>query len=134
MPPERFIANLYSVEVCLSACQSTTSMVGRLSYLTTRRILHIDLNKSNQSIILDLSEKTRQWLKKTYEVEGTDIRLSRVKRALCGDEPAYPNMAKIKGWLCKVRGFLKGCVVKCGCTPTKNKNKLYFELHRDIVL
>ena len=109
---------------------------GKTFLLDDARILHIDLNKSNQSIILDLSEKTRQWLKKTYEVEGTDIRLSRFKRAFGGMmNPPIRTWQKSKDGYVKYEGSLtRGCVVKCGCTPTKNKNKLYFELHRDIVL
>ena len=104
--------------------------------LDSGRILHIDLEKSNQSIILDLSEKTREWLQETFKVEGTDIRLSRFKRAYGGMmNPPIRVWEKFGDEYKKYEGSLtRGCVVQCGCTPTKNKGKLYFELHRDIVL
>jgi hypothetical protein len=100
------------------------------------RILHVDLNKSNQYLILDISEKTQQWLKQTFDIEGTDIRISRFKRAYGGMmNPPIRIWEKNEDTYVKYEGNLsRGCIVQCGCTPTKNKGKLYFELHRDIVL
>ena len=100
------------------------------------RLLHIDLKKSNQSLILDLSEKTQEWLKKKFNVEGTDIRLSRFKRAYGGmmNPPIRIWEKTGKDYVLYEGSLSRGCVVQCGCTPTKNKGKLYFELHRDIVL
>ena len=100
------------------------------------RILHVDLNKSNQSLIVDIPEKTQQWLKKNFKVEGTDIRLSRFKRAYGGmmNPPIRIWQKTDEGYVLYEGNLTRGCVVQCGCTPTKNKNKLYFELHRDIVL
>lgn len=104
--------------------------------LDSARILHIDLNKSNQSILLDLQEKTREWLQNEFKREGTDIRLSRFKRAYGGMmNPPIRVWEKSDDGYVKYNGNLtRGCLVQCGCTPTKNKDKLYFELHRDIVL
>ena len=100
------------------------------------RILHVDLNKSNQSLIIDLPEKTQKWLKERYKVEGTDIRLSRFKRAYGGmmNPPIRIWQKTDEGFALYEGSLTRGCVVQCGCTPTKNKDKLYFELHRDIVL
>ena len=104
--------------------------------LDAARILHVDLTKSNQSIILDLSKDSIEWLKEHYHIEGTDLRLSRFKRAYGGMmNPAIRVWEKTDTGYTKYNGSLtRGCVVKCGCTPTKNKGKQYFELHRDIVL
>ena len=104
--------------------------------LDESRILHVDLNKSNQYLIVDLPEKTQQWLKQEFEIEGTDIRLSRFKRAYGGMmNPPIRIWEKNEDDYVKYEGNLtRGCIVQCGCTPTKNKGKLYFELHRDIVL
>ena len=109
---------------------------GKTFLLDNARVLHLDLNKSNQSMILDLPEKTQEWLKKTFDVEGTDIRLSRFKRAYGGmmNPPIRIWEKTDKGYVKYEGSLTRGCVVQCGCTPTKNKNKLYFELHRDIVL
>lgn len=100
------------------------------------RILHVDLNKSNQSLIIDLTEKNREWLKKKYKVEDTDIRLSRFKRAYGGmmNPPIRIWQNTEKGYTLYEGSLSRGCIVQCACTPTKNKGKLYFELHRDIVL
>ena len=100
------------------------------------RILHVDLNKSNQSIILDISENTQQWLKKKFNVEGTDVRLSRFKRAYGGmmNPPIRVWQKTDEGHTLYEGSLTRGCIVQCGCTPTKNKGNLYFELHRDIVL
>jgi hypothetical protein len=104
--------------------------------LDTGRVLHVDLTKSNQCVILDLDEKSKQWLQGNYELEGTDIRLSRFKRAYGGMmNPPIRIWEKTESGYVKYEGNItRGCLVKCGCTPTKSKGKTYFELHRDIVL
>ena len=100
------------------------------------RLLHVDLSKSNQNLIVDLSAKTQKWLKTKFGFEGTDIRLSRFKRAYGGMmNPLIRIWEKNEDGYSKYEGNLtRGCIVQCGCTPTKNKGKLYYELHRDIVL
>lgn len=104
--------------------------------LDAGRILHVDLNKSNQSIILDLSENSKKWMKKKFQLEGTDVRLSRFKRAYGGmmNPPIRVWEETDDGYKRCESSLTRGCIVKCGCTPTKNKKKIYFELHRDIVL
>lgn len=100
------------------------------------RVLHVDLTKSNQSIIIDISEETQEWLKKKFKVEGTDIRVSRFKRAYGGmmNPPIRIWQKTDEGYTLYKGSLTRGCIVQCGCTPTTTKGKLYFELHRDIVL
>lgn len=104
--------------------------------LDTCRILHIDLNKSNQCIILDLADKSRLWLENAHNYEGTDLRLSRFKRAYGGmmNPPLRVWQKTDSGYVPYEGKLTRGCLVKCGCTPTKSKGKVYYELHRDIVL
>lgn len=104
--------------------------------LDTARILHVDLTKSNQSIIIDLSTDSKHWIQKTFALDTTDLRLSRFKRAYGGMmNPPIRIWEKTEDGYSRFEGSLtRGCLVQCGCTPTKNKGKLYFQLHRDIVL
>ena len=104
--------------------------------LDTSRVLHVDFNKSNQCIILDLHEKSKEWLHDNYDHQGTDVRLSRFKRAYGGmmDPPIRIWEKSDSGYIRYGGNITRGCLVQCSCTPTKSKGKMYFELHRDIVL
>lgn len=104
--------------------------------LDPARVLHVDFSKSNQYVILDLSEESQAWLKTTFQHEGTDIRVSRFKRAYGGMmNPPIRIWEKTSNGYTRYEGSLKrGSLVQCGCLPTKSKGKLYFELQRDIVL
>lgn len=112
------------------------SMGEKTFLLNTGRVLHVDLTKSNQCIILDLDEDSQRWLEEKHEHSGTDVRLSRFKRAYGGMmNPPIRIWQETDSGYDKYEGNLtRGCLVKCGCTPTKSKGKIYFELHRDIVL
>jgi len=108
----------------------------KLFLLDPARILHVDLSRSNQSIILDLSDESQAWLKTKFQHDGTDVRVSRFKRAYGGMmNPPIRIWEKTSSGYARYDGSLtRGCLVQCGCLPTKSKGKLYFELHRDIVL
>ncbi len=109
---------------------------GKTFLLDAGRILRFDLQRSNQSLIIDLAEESQKWLKKKFNFEGSDIRVSRFKKAYGGMmNPPIRVWEETEQGYVKYEGNLsRGCLVKCGCTPTRTKGKLYFELHRDIVL
>lgn len=108
------------------------------------RVTHIDLTKSVQVIILDLKEPAtfNKWLKDKFNVDRDhfDVRLSRFQRAFGG----MPQPA-IRKWKHSEKGGLvpyeqvdwkiqPGDTVTCALKVRVVKERVYFDLHRDIII
>lgn len=108
---------------------------GELAMLDEGEISFVDLKNHNQVILVSVNPgQIKRW--SGYQTENAQLRLSRFKTNYDG----MPNLP-IRIWEEKNGKYIKwsgsltnGCKVKCCCTPTKNKGKTYFNLHRDIIL
>lgn len=113
----------------------TECNVGELAMLDVGEISFVDLTNHNQVILVSVNpEQIKKW--SGYQPEDGRLRLSRFKTNYQG----MPNLP-FRIWEQKNGGYVKskqsltnGCKVKCSCTPTTNKGKTYFNLHRDIIL
>ena len=102
------------------------------------RVLFADLDQGTQSIILNIPNNSNilSWVRSFAEYEGKDIRLSRFRRAYGGMmNPPIRVWEKQSGKYVRSNKKVKvGSLVQCACTVRENKGKVYFDLHRDIVI
>ena len=102
------------------------------------RVLFANLDQGTQSIILNIpnNSKILDWVQSFAEYGGKDIRLSRFQRAYGGMmNPPIRVWEKQSGKYVRSNKKVKvGSLVQCACTVRESKGKVYFDLHRDIVL
>lgn len=102
------------------------------------RVLFANLDQGTQSIILNIPNNSNilDWVQSFAEYEGKDIRLSRFQRAYGGMmNPPIRVWEKQSGKYVRSSKKVKvGSLVQCACTVRESKGKVYFDLHRDIVL
>lgn len=107
--------------------------------LEESKVSFIDLKKSTQVIIIELKnpEKFNAWLKRVYgiERERCDIRLSRFQRAFGGMSNPRIRTWKIDDDFKQVSTEIRpGDTVECAFLARLAKGKVYFDLHRDIIV
>lgn len=104
------------------------------------RVTHVNTNAPTQVIILDLDNpaKFNQWVRERLgtDRDSADIRLSRFQRAFGGMmNPRLRYWTVDAGVMKQVQTKIQpGDVVQCAFTPRVAKHKLYFDLHRDILI
>ena len=102
------------------------------------RVLFSDLKQGTQSIILNVPNNSKifDWVHQFVEYTGQDLRLSRFQRAYGGMmNPPIRIWEKEGGKYVRSSQKVKvGSLVQCACTVRESKGKVYFDLHRDIVL
>lgn len=108
--------------------------------LESCKVAQIDLTKSTQTLIVNLADPTRfnMWLKKVYDIDRkyADVKLSRFQRAFGGMMNPHIRIWSFQdGKYSQVDTPVRpGDTVQCAFTARVSKNKVYFDLHRDIVL
>ena len=102
------------------------------------RVLFADLDQGTQSIILNIpnNSKILEWVNSFSVYDGKDIRLSRFRRAYGGMmNPPIRVWENQSGKYVRSNKKVKvGSLVQCACTVRESKGKVYFDLHRDIVI
>lgn len=102
------------------------------------RVLFANLDQGTQSIILNIpnSSKILDWVNGFAKYERKDLRLSRFQRAYGGMmNPPIRVWEKQTGKYIRSKKKVKvGSLVQCACTVRESKGKVYFDLHRDIVI
>ena len=108
--------------------------------LESCKVAQIDLDKSTQTVIVNLADpsKFNTWLKKVYNFDRkfADVKLSRFQRAFGGIMNPHIRIWSLQdGKYAQVdKPVQPGDTVQCAFTARVSKNKIYFDLHRDIVL
>lgn len=109
--------------------------------LEPSRVTHIDLRSATQTLIVDLvnPQQFNAWFKSKYGLdrERADIRLSRFQRAFGGMMNPHIRMwsAKDGGELAQVKTpVYPGDTVECAFMARVSKGRVYFDLHRDIII
>lgn len=119
-----------------TACEKPNQTVR----LDSCRVSHINFNKPTQTLIVDLNEpeKFKAWLKQVYNIERefSDVKLSRFKRAFGGILNPHIRIWSLQNGTYGqiVKNIQPGDTIQCAFTPRVSKGKVYFDLHRDIVL
>ena len=127
-------------EFALPGLYTECDTPGKTVRLETCTVSHIDFNKPTQTLIVDLSdhEKFNAWLKQVYNIERVykDVKLSRFKRAFGGIMNPHIRIWSHKdGTYSQIeKNIQPGDTVQCAFTARVSKNRIYFDLHRDIVL
>ena len=102
------------------------------------RVLFISLDRGTQSIILNVPNKSSifDWVRKFANYTGQDLRLSRFQRAYGGmmNPPIRIWEKKDDEYVRSTQKVKVGALVQCACTVRESKGRVYFDLHRDIVL
>ena len=102
------------------------------------RVLFASLDQGTQSIILNVPNNSRifDWVRQFADYSGQDLRLSRFQRAYGGmmNPPIRVWEKKDDTYMRSKQRVKVGSLVQCACTVRSSKGKVYFDLHRDIVL
>ena len=102
------------------------------------RVLFVSLDQGTQSIILNIPNHSKvfDWVNSFAEYSGKDIRLSRFQRAYGGMMNPPVRVWEKEGdkYVRSKKKIKVGSLVQCACTVRESKGKVYFDLHRDIVL
>lgn len=110
----------------------------KTSLLDPCRVLFANLDQGTQSVILNIPNKSNilDWVNTFAIYDGKDMRLSRFQRAYGGMmNPPIRVWEKKSGKYVRSNKKVKvGSLVQCGCTVRESKGKVYFDLHRDIVI
>lgn len=102
------------------------------------RVLFVDFSRGTQSIILNIPNSSRifDWVRQFASYSGQDMRLSRFQRAYGGMMNPPIRVWERNGdeYVRSTKKVKVGSLVQCACTVRESKGKVYFDLHRDIVL
>lgn len=102
------------------------------------RVLFCNLDQGTQSIILNVPNNSRifDWVHQFASYSGQDIRLSRFQRAYGGMMNPPIRVWEKQGdkYVRSSQRVKVGSLIQCACTVRESKGKVYFDLHRDIVL
>lgn len=102
------------------------------------RVLFVNFEQGTQSIILNVPNNSAifDWVRQFSSYTGQDLRLSRFQRAYGGMmNPPIRVWEKHGDTYVRSKQKVKvGALVQCACTVRESKGKVYFDLHRDIVM
>lgn len=102
------------------------------------RVLFSNLDQGTQSVIISIPDKSNilDWVNTFAKYDRKDMRLSRFQRAYGGMmNPPIRVWEKQSAKYVRSNNKVKvGSLVQCGCTVRESKGRVYFDLHRDIVL
>lgn len=102
------------------------------------RVLFVSFEQGTQSIILNVPNNSAifDWVRQFATYTGQDLRLSRFQRAYGGMmNPPIRVWEKRGDTYVRSKQKVKvGSLVQCACTVRESKGKVYFDLHRDIVM
>jgi hypothetical protein len=147
MNVEHFKVHLASRKItthALRTAESSLELPGHYSeghntaLLDPCRVLFVNFDQGTQSILLNVSNTSRifDWVRQFADYEGQDLRLSRFQRAYGGmmNPPIRIWEKKDKTYVRSEQKVKVGALVQCACTVRESKGRVYFDLHRDIVI
>jgi len=128
----------------LRTAQSSLELPGHYSggqntaLLDPCRVLCSDLDQGTQRIILNVPNNSKifDWVRQFASYSRQDIRLSRFQRAYGGmmNPPIRIWEKQGDAYVRSVQKVKVGSLVQCACTVRESKGRVYFDLHRDIVV